>query len=104
MNCGCWYGDGVSLQPGGGSGSTDKRYGVPLTGDYNGSNREFAVPEVFLHTPPTEAIQLYHGGRRLKHEEFEVFESVVGGGFDRVRILAFIPRSKSKLFADYTPA
>jgi hypothetical protein len=96
----------VILYPvqGGGGRSTKERFGVTLTGTYNGSNREFALPEPVLHNPPNVAVRLYNGGRRVKMEEFELFESVPGAGLDRVRILQFAPRSTGRLFADYQAA
>lgn len=81
------------------------RFGVELTGSYDASNRVFSFPEPVLHAPPSVAVRLYHGGRRMRSWEFEIFESVVGSGdLDRVRILAFAPNSTGVLFADYTAA
>jgi hypothetical protein len=67
--------------------------------------REFKLPEPALHTPPTQVVRPYHNGRRMKTREYEVKESVLGGGLDLVRILTFAPDpTRSVVFADYTAA
>lgn len=82
-----------------------QRVGVELDGVYDAANRIYEFPEPVVHTPPTVAVRLYHGGRRMRGSEFELFESVVGSGdLDRVRILSFAPNPSSVLFADYTAA
>jgi len=75
-----------------------------LSGTYDGTNRIFELPEPVLHSPPIPSVKLYHGGRRMKHREFEVFESVVGSGLDRVRLTEFSPGPNAILFADYQAA
>lgn len=82
-----------------------QRVGIELAGDYDAANRVYEFPEPVVHTPPTVAVRLYHGGRRMRGAEFQIFESVEGSGdLDRVRILAFAPNPSSILLADYTAA
>lgn len=96
------------LQPVADSARSDvqhRRIGIELSGGYDAGNRVYEFPEPVIHTPPTVAVQLYHGGVRMLAREFEIFESVEGSGdLDRVRILAFAPNPTSVLFADYTAA
>jgi len=92
----------VGLTPAASSGNP--RYGVELSGSYDGTNRVFEFPEAVVHIPPNQAVQLYHGGRRMKYREFVIFESVVGGGYDRVRLVEFSPGPSAVLFADYQAA
>ena len=92
------------LQPtvarGGGTATPKFREGVFLTGSYDGMNRLFSIPEPAIHNPPREQVKVYHGGRRLQGSEYEVKESVFGGGYDTVQLI-FAPLTTSRLYADY---
>ena len=92
------------LRPVGLAPSGNPKYGIELSGNYDGSNRVFEFPEPVLHSPPNRVVRLYHGGRRMKYLEFVIFESVVGGGYDRVRLTEFSPGPNAVLFADYQAA
>jgi hypothetical protein len=80
------------------------RENVALIGTYNNTNKDFYLPEPAIHDPPRSQVKVYHGGRRLWTEEYEVLESVPGNGFDHVRILYFTPQVTSRLSADYIAA
>ena len=75
-----------------------------LTGVFDGVNRVFALPQTAFFNLPSLPVLLYHCSRPLRFSEYEVFESVVGGGYDRVKLLYFAPNRTSVLFADFIPA
>lgn len=87
-----------------GGSAANNRETIPLVGVYDGENRIFTFwnGEKVLYLPPSNTIALYHNGRRLRREEYRVFESVMGSGFDTIEIISFIPQPKSVIFADYT--
>jgi hypothetical protein len=85
---------------GGGGSTVDVRENRALVGDCDGVNRVFLLPEVAIQDPPQRQVKVYHGGRRLQVTEYQVKESVPGGGYDTVE-LVFAPRSVSRLVADY---
>jgi hypothetical protein len=80
------------------------RENIALIGVYNDANKDFYLPEPAVHDPPRSQVKVYHGGRRLFEYEYEVLESVPGGGFDLVRIRHFTPQTTSRLRADYIAA
>lgn len=89
---------------GGGGGTTSAEVTSVLSGVIDGHNRVFALPVKVVHSPPAGyQIKLYHGGRRILSDDFVVFESVIGGGLDRVRLKWFAPRAND-VTADYVPA
>lgn len=77
------------------------RENIALIGIYDGANKDFYLPETAVHDPPRSQVKVYHGGRRLSDIEYDVLESVPGGGHDLVRIRHFTPQSTSRLRADY---
>lgn len=77
------------------------RENIALIGVYDNANKDFYLPEPAVHDPPRSQVKVYHGGRRLLEPEYEVLESVPGGGFDLVRIRYFTPQTTSRLRADY---
>lgn len=86
------------------SGSVSAEVTSVLVGVVDGHNRVFAFPVKVLHNPPTGyQVKLYHGGRRILSDDFVVYESLLGGGLDRVRLKWFAPRAND-LTADYVPA
>lgn len=80
------------------------RENVALIGTYDNINKDFYLPEPAIHGPPRSQVKVYHGGRRLWTEEYEILESVPGSGYNLVRILQFTPQTTSKLYADYIAA
>lgn len=78
-----------------------QRQNVLLTGDYNGINKDFYLPEYAIYGPPSKDVSVYHNGRRLLPLEYEVLESVPGNGYNLIRIVMFTPNESSKLYADY---
>ncbi len=98
-----WYqiGDGS----GGSIPTSKRRRGETLDGElFNGVLREFPLKEVVNHVIPTDPVLAWHGGRRLDFSEYEIYESVIGGGFDSIRFLCFAPKSSSRVIYDYTAA
>lgn len=77
------------------------RENIALIGVYDNVNKDFQLPEPAIHDPPRSQIKIYHGGRRLGTEEYTVFESIPGQGYNLVRILQFTPQTTSRLYADY---
>lgn len=81
-----------------------EKCGIFLTGPYDGTGRVYVIPEEAQHAPPRPIVKIYHNGRRLNPTEYEVFKSVgTLTGYDRVRILGFRPRPRSKIYSDYYP-
>ena len=81
--------------------SESARQNVFLTGDYNGLNKDFYLPEYAIYNPPSKDVVVYHNGRRLLPMEYTVLESVPGSGYNFIRIMMFTPTQTSKLYADY---
>lgn len=79
------------------------REGIPLIGDYDGANVEFATPEPFVQNNQLN-IKVYLNGQRLAwgaSNDYVVSESGgPGTGYDKV-ILAVPPKSYEILIADY---
>lgn len=80
------------------------RENIALIGAYDNVNKDFYLPEAAVHDPPRSQVKIYHSGRRLGSQEYEVLESVPGGGLDLVRIKRFTPQPTSRLRADYIAA
>jgi hypothetical protein len=83
--------------------SASIREGILLDGTYDSSNRIFALPEKVVNDPPRTIVKMYHNGRRMLPEEYEVYENVPGSGYDMVRI-SFAPQATSRLMVDYMAA
>src|SRR5512136_3216697 len=78
------------------------RWGIPLLGVYDSTNRIFALPEPAAYNPPSMDVRVYHGGRRLNTYEYQVKESVPGSGnFDRIHLTSWAPSPRTQLVADY---
>lgn len=100
---------GLALPSEGGEGNLtldSSRENVLLAGAYNGINKDFYLPgsDFAIVDPPRKTVRVYHNGRRLLPEEYEILESVPGAGYDLIRIVRFTPNSSSRLYADYTIA
>jgi hypothetical protein len=80
-----------------------ERLNVALIGAYDGVNQDFLLPEPAMYAPPRYVVRVYHNGRRLWSGEYQLLESVPGGGLDSIRVI-FAPATPSKLFADYVAA
>jgi len=95
-----------------GNGNGHKKVGAVLIGAKNGVNRTFATPDLFSHGGNGDTIEVFHNGRRLLQAtapspalgEYVPAESVLGGGYDRVIMVAFSPVPHSELVANYTLA
>lgn len=81
---------------------------VELIGALNNSNRTFMIPggEKFIDGTYLDNefhINIEHNGRRLiQNIDFIITESGgPGTGYDIIKIISFVPSSKSKLIADY---
>ena len=83
--------------------SESERFGIPLTGAYNGVNRDFTIPELIL-SDASASLRVYLNGQRLLHgvgNDYVVTESGgAGTGYDTV-IVAVPPQSYESLIADY---
>ena len=71
--------------------------------------RVWNTPETFHHQIGRATIDLFHNGRRLDQAEIDrpssgeyyVFETVVGVGFDAVRLTRWTPNARSTFRANY---
>ena len=82
------------------------KVGVELIGVKNSANRFYATPDNFLNADvggDLFTISIFHDGNRLvETKEYVLSESGgVGTGFDTIEIIAFKPKSKSTLIANY---
>ena len=101
----------IGVEPGGDGYATTNylfRQNVRLLGVVNGSNRVFTTPggEKFINGELDDnefRIIIDHNGRRLiQNTDYIISESGgPGSGFDTIELIAFTPRCKSKLIADY---
>jgi len=89
-----------------------RRTGIYFSGPQNGVNRQFLLPEKFVHANGL-SLDVFHNGRRLveapildpRQGDFFCLESAgVGTGFDTIVLLGFAPSSRSVLVADYQVA
>lgn len=85
------------------------RENIQPSGPYDGSGRDYTIPDAAVHDPPRAQVKVYHGGRRLIHGpivdggEYEMIESGgAGTGYDTIRLTAFAPKTNNKpLICDY---
>lgn len=98
---------GLSVSGGGGVNYVF-RQNMLLYGLLNNANRVFMIPngEKFINTlfdGNQFSIEVYHNGRKLvENDDYFVFESIPGQGFDRIQFISFVPNIRSNLTADYT--
>jgi hypothetical protein len=82
-----------------------QRWYIDLLGDRNGVNREFTIPggEKAWYSPSDGIkVRAYHNTSRLQEVEFEAVESGgAGTGVDIIRLTAFAPPSRSRIFLDF---
>lgn len=83
--------------------TTDRlRVGIRLQGPQNGVNTIFTSPEKFTHNLPFIDLSLYLNGSRLNLlDDYLVFESTPGQGFDTVQLLTPPLLGNDVLIADY---
>lgn len=83
----------------------DFHQNIQLIGTKNSVNRIFTTPHTFINgnfKGSEFSIIVKHNGRTLEPEtDYEVLESVPGGGFDTIRTTSFTPNEFSSLLADY---
>jgi hypothetical protein len=83
------------------------RNNIRLIGPLNGTNKVFTIPvpdkfiEGVLDNNEFSIIVTHNGRKLVKYIDYLVSESVLGGGFDTIEIVSFVPDPKSKLIADY---
>lgn len=89
-----------------------RKTGIPFSGSLDGVNRQFLLPDRFVHANGL-SLDVFHNGRRLVEAalpdprlgDFVCLESAgVGTGFDTIVLLRFAPSSRSVLVADYQVA